>query len=300
MSAMSMSLGHDAGDSSDADSADGENWSGAQSWQGTPDESGMTGHETRQTLMLTLNATIIPRLLRSHRPDPVELPRRVAAPVHDDDVNRFVRDCIDTDPDLHEATFARLRALGHDLPTLYLDLVTPTARRIGRLWDTDDCTFPEVTLGLYRLQRLIHGLSGEFCANPAFRQPQHRILLAPMPGSHHTLGFYMLSQFFRRDGWSVCSTIEHEPADLVAAARADWYDVIALSVSCSTDLERLRILVSDIRQASLNPQTGIMIGGPLGIDEHVRRTMAAEAYSGDAPEALRAADRLVRERERPN
>jgi len=300
MSAMSMSSGHDAGDSSEADSADGENWSGAQSWQVGVEGSDLAGRETRQTLMQTLNADIIPRLLRSHRPEPVDLPHHVPSAITDADIERFVRACIDCIPDRHEQTFAGFRADGHDLPHLYLNLLAPTARRIGRLWDTDDCTFPEVTLGLYRLQRLLHGLSEEFCATPVFREPQHRILLAPMPGSHHTFGFYMLSQFFRRDGWSVCSALESEPAALVAAARADWYDVVALSVSSSEDLDRLKTLVHEIRCASLNPRVGIMVGGPLGMDSRVRELLGAEAYSGDALEALRTAERLVRERERPN
>ena len=300
MSAMSMSAGHDAGDSSEADPADSENWSGAHSWQVSPEGPFMAGHQTRQTLMQTLSAEIIPRLLRSHRPEPVDLPHHVPATIEDADVERFVRACIDSVPDRHEDAFAAFRADGHELPHLYLHLLTPTARRLGRLWETDDCTFPEVTLGLYRLQRLLHGLNDEFCANPTYRQPQHRILLAPVPGSHHTFGFYMLSQFFRRDGWNVCSALESEPATLVAAARADWYDVVALSVSSSEDLGRLKTLVHEIRCASLNPRVGIMVGGPLGMDRRVRETLGAEAYSGEAPEALRAADRLVRERERPN
>lgn len=302
MSAMSNHLGHDAGDStgSDSDSADGSGWSSVQSWQVDAGASGAAGHDARQTLLQTLNAEIIPRLLRSHLPDPVDLPHHLATPIDATVIERFVEHCIATDPLRHEQHFAALRDDGHELPELYLQLIAPTARQLGRLWETDDCTFPEVTLGMFRLQRLIHGLAEEFCAKPVYRQPQHRILLAPMPGSHHTLGFYMLSQFFRRDGWSVCSVIEVDPTALVAAARADWYDVVALSVSCSNDVEAMRVLVHELRCASLNPRVGIMVGGPLGLDDRVRDLLGAEAYSGDAREALRAADRLVRERERPN
>lgn len=302
MSAMSNQWGHDAGDPQDADSgsADGSSWPAVQSWQADACGSGLSGQGARQTLLQTLNAEIIPRLLRSHRPEPVDLPHHLAAPIGGDEIEAFVRDCIDSDPGLHLQRFDALRANGHDLPDLYLQLVTPTARRLGRLWETDDCSFPEVTLGLFRLQSLIHSLAGEFCAEATERQPQHRILLAPMPGSHHTLGFYMLSQFFRRDGWSVCSTIEPDGVALAAAARADWYDVVALSVSSSNDIGAMKTMVHEVRSASLNPRVGIMVGGPLGLDDRVRDLLGAEAYSGDARDALRAADRLVRERERPN
>ncbi|MBU3694962.1 MAG: cobalamin B12-binding domain-containing protein [Rhodocyclaceae bacterium] len=300
MSAMSMSAGHDAGDSADSDSADGENWVGARTWQAGQDLAAAAGRGTRQMLLQTLGAEIIPRLLRSHQPAGVDLPHHIPTALSQGDIEAFVRDCIAGDPSAHEQRFAALRADGHDLPELYLDLLAPTARAIGRLWESDDCTFPEVTLAVFRLQSLVHGLNDEFCANPAHRDPQHRILLAPVPGSHHTLGFYMLAQFFRRDGWSVCSAIEADPATLVAAARADWYDIVALSISCDSEIERLQTLVHDIRGASLNPRVGIMIGGPLGLDDRLRTLLCAEAYSGDAREALRTAHGLVHERGRPN
>jgi methanogenic corrinoid protein MtbC1 len=301
MSAMANHPGQNAAEStgSEADPAAGSGWSSVQSWQVDAVASGIAGHDARQALLQTLNAEIIPRLLRSHCPDPVDLPY-VATPIDETTIERFVEHCIATDPLRHGQYFAALRDEGHELPELYLQLITPTARQLGRLWETDDCTFPEVTLGTFRLQSLIHGLAEEFCARPVYRQPQHRILLAPMPGSHHTLGFYMLSQFFRRDGWSVCSAIEADARALVAAARSDWYDVVALSVSCSNDVAAMRVLVHELRCASLNPRVGIMVGGPLYLDARVRDLLGAEAYSGDAREALRAADRLVRERERPN
>lgn len=295
-----MSAGHDTGDSSDADQADGENWAGTQPWQSGSDAAAVSGRAARQQLMQTLNAEIIPRLLRSHRPPPVDLPHHVPAAIGLARIEAFVRECVASDPDAHERSFATFRADGHDLPELYLELLTPAARRLGALWETDDCSFPEVTLGLFRLQRLLHSLNDEFCATPVEREPQYRILLAPVPGSHHTFGFYMLAQFFRRDGWSVCSAVESDPAALVAAARADWYDVVALSISCSTELEALGTLVHEVRCSSLNPRVGIMVGGPLGMDAKVRARLGAEAYSGDAPDALRAAHRLVRERDRPN
>ena len=200
----------------------------------------------------------------------------------------------------HETEFARLRSLGHELPALYLELLAPAARQIGRLWETDDCTFPEVTLALWRIQSLVQSLAEEFCAEPEFRQPQRRILLSPAPGSQHTLGFYMLTQFFRRAGWSACAEIEAQPAALIDAVRSDWYDVAAVSVSNSAHLDALSQLIREVRSASLNPGLGIMVGGPLVFDASVRAMLGAEAYSGDALDALRAADRLIQERAQPN
>ena len=258
------------------------------------------GLDARSQLMQTLSAQIIPQLLRSHRRPPMDLPQHIPAPVSAADVQDYVCACLALDAAAHETEFARLRSLGHELPALYLELLAPAARQIGRLWETDDCTFPEVTLALWRIQSLVQSLAEEFCAEPEFRQPQRRILLSPAPGSQHTLGFYMLTQFFRRAGWSACAEIEAQPAALIDAVRSDWYDVAAVSVSNSAHLDALSQLIREVRSASLNPGLGIMVGGPLVFDASVRAMLGAEAYSGDALDALRAADRLIQERAQPN
>ena len=61
---------------------------------------------------------------------------------------------------------------GASVETLYLDLLAPTARHLGDLWDADVCDFTEVTVGLGRLQQVLHELSPAFQSEIA--QPRAR------------------------------------------------------------------------------------------------------------------------------
>ncbi len=268
---------------------------------------GETVHEADQPppltdqLMQAIQHEIVPQLLRAYRPaDAFQLPQRLLPPVDDDAVQRYLRASLSYDAEAHLRVFSELRAAGYGLETLYLDVLAPTAQRLGRLWDTDDCAFPEVTLALWRIQGLVQSLNDEFCEDAEPAPVRRHILLAPAPGSQHTLGFYMLSQFFRRAGWHVCSENDAAQPAFLARLRADWFDVIAFSQGSNDTLEALARCVAESRQASLNPAVSIMVGGAMQLDDRIRDMLGADACSGDAPEAIRTAERLVRQRERSN
>jgi hypothetical protein len=62
---------------------------------------------------------------------------------------------------------------GVSLDSLHLELLEPTARHLGELWNQDLIDFVDVTLGVARLQRLVHVFEGlddvprRSCARPA-------------------------------------------------------------------------------------------------------------------------------------
>ncbi len=88
--------------------------------------------------------------------------------------------------------------------TLYLDLLTPAARKLGDMWTEDVCDFTEVTIGVWRLWNALRALSPAFLGPvPAKAPPAGRVLLVPLPGEQHSFGLSMVFDFFRRAGWSV-------------------------------------------------------------------------------------------------
>ena len=53
----------------------------------------------------------------------------------------------------------KLRDGGISLDTLHTELLEPTARHLGELWDEDKVDFLDVTIGVRRLQELVHTFS---------------------------------------------------------------------------------------------------------------------------------------------
>jgi hypothetical protein len=144
-------------------------------------------------LARTIEGEIIPRLMLTHRVsvetffDPVQEGETFLL---SENVADFVDLSLKYDVDAAASYIAALRAQGTPLEAVYLDLLTPTARRLGDMWVEDLCDFTQVTVGLCCLQQLLHELSADFHSESAkeYQAQGRRALLLPVPGEQHTFG----------------------------------------------------------------------------------------------------------------
>ena len=153
------------------------------------------------------------------------------------------------------------RAQGVSADAMCLDILTPSARRLGVMWTEDQCDFTDVTQGAYQIQRALRMLDPVDVPPPAGDSPL--ALLLPAPSEQHVLGIAMVARFFRNAGWYVCS--EHDPGgtDPVAFVRDANVDVVGFSASCEGRIDSLTAMIRAIRRASRNPTLRIMVGGDL-------------------------------------
>jgi methanogenic corrinoid protein MtbC1 len=187
----------------------------------------------------------------------------------------------------------RLRDKGVSIESLYLDLITPAARRIGAMWEADTCDFVLVTLALLRIQQVTYDLSPDFISDGA-EPSSRRALIVPAPGSHHTLGAAMVADFFRRDGWDVLSSHELSRADVLRVLRQDWFDLVAVSISAPNQILSSSALISDIRKLSSNRGILVMVGGPLALSvPDLAARVGADMVTLDAKQAVDVAGRAV-------
>lgn len=241
-------------------------------------------------LSRTIEAEIIPRLLLAHLPEQ-HGPEACSEPtLSTTDVIDFTRLVLEQGVEALLTHVAEVRAQGHTLDAVLLELFAPTARLLGDMWSEDLCSFTDVTISLSRLQQAMRELAGNSDSD-RIGMPHGRILLAPVPGDQHSFGVSMLEGFFRRDGWEVCN--DGGPMsrrEIVSLAGAEWLDVIALSLSSDIQYDQLRRLISALRQASRNPSVFVMVGGRYFLDhpESVG-VVGADAVAFDAPDALRQA-----------
>ena len=88
-------------------------------------------------------------------------------------------------------------------------------------------------------------------------------LLVKPPGSHHSLGLLILSKYFKRRGWQVFSANQFSCDDMLVAVRAEWVDLIGVSLSEDKQIPAMKKLISRLRQRCSNPDVQVMAGGPL-------------------------------------
>lgn len=276
-------------------SLDWRNWSpGAKRCELEEDEL------SAEMLNKLIEVEIIPRLMLVSRDTSadaaVSARRNVSArPFDAAEVDRFARRAIDHDPEmLVDEINQRLIAGGASHEDVLLRLLAPAARRLGELWDDDRVDFADVTIGLMKLHRVLERLNAETPCGLGAGRAAPRVLLAPAPGEQHVFGVVMVGEFFAKSGWRVqCETAPCDD-DLVAAAAADHYDVIGLSVSAELNIKTLRTAIRKVRGASRNRDVKVLVGGQVfNGDPGLARRVGADATATDGVRAVVTAERMV-------
>jgi len=253
-----------------------------------------------ERLARTVEIEIVPRLVLARRP----IPHPRATPALEstvidgasraEAVSELAERALAQDAAAALDYIERLRAHGVAADVLYLDLLAPTARYLGELWEADVCDFAQVTVGVCRLQHVLHELGNAWDEGLDPRAYGHRALLAPGPGEQHTFGLLMVAEYLRHAGFDVAIGPGAASAECLAVVAAEWFAIVGLSVGCDRHLEAVAPAVRAIRRASRNREIGVMVGGRAFV-EHPERVglSGADASARDARDAAVQAQRLL-------
>ena len=150
-----------------------------------------------------------------------------------------------------------------DDETVLLDLLAPSARLLGVMWQKDLCDFTDVTIALNQLQRILHDLAGDLDPDEGPMPVGPSVMLSVTPGEQHTFGTSVVSEFFRRAGWSVCEEMLDTEREIALCTRQRWFSVVGFSLSGEGLIDRLASVIRSVRKSSQNRQVGIIVGGPV-------------------------------------
>lgn len=247
------------------------------------------------SLMEILESQIIPNLLKANESaTPFISTDRVRTNLPtQEEIARFAQLCIESDADAPDTFVQSLMAEGLGSEAIFLHLLAPAARHLGYLWEEDICDFTQVTIGLVRMQQMTLRLGSEFQEKRKLAMDGMRALFAPVPGSQHTFGVLMVSEFFRREGWQVWMELGSSETALLEAVKKDWFEVIGLSVGIDAHVESLIKTIRIIRSSSANSNAKILIGGPLlAVSPDLYKKVGADGAASDAATAVELARNL--------
>jgi len=242
--------------------ADGWTPSAGSAWQSAADER-VSAKERFARLATTLEAEVIPRLVRAHQATVTTGAGATAVLPTARQVEAFTELILHAgDADLTRAVDGWRRS-GLSVVSLCLHLLAPTARELGEMWTDDRCDFAAVTIGLGRLQRLLRECGPGLGTDVDHPINGRRILLAQPPDEQHSFGLSMVAEFFRRDGWEVLGGIGGAVKDPSAQVATEWFDAVGFSIGSESRLDWLRDRVVSVRAASRNRSMLVIVGGPL-------------------------------------
>ncbi|KPF78503.1 hypothetical protein IP88_03455 [alpha proteobacterium AAP81b] len=244
-----------------------------------------------------IEADIVPRLLLAHRgtePRTTVVDPGIIAPSVAD---QFAAATLEEEVGPLLARIEALIAAGIEVETIYLHLLAPAARRLGEMWEDDSCDFVDVTMGLWRLQELVHALGSLAPGRGGTDGLARRALLAPAPGEQHSLGAILVEEFFRRAGWQTWSAPTLDEDELLSLVAGRGFDVIGLSVAADRNLAGLTRTIAQIRRASRNPDLVVLVGGrPFVETPQLATEVGADGTAADGRLAVAMAESLLTKR----
>jgi len=258
---------------------------------------GLASEHRRVALLAhTLENEVIPRLVLARREmaPPAYIDNISGAAPSAEDVTRLTALAQQGDLPGSLAYINGLRSRGMPLERVYLGLLAPVARRLGEMWDQDLSDFTAVTVGLCCLQQVVLEHSASFQPRLGRGDVERRILLAPLPGEQHSFGLLMVAEFFRRQGWDVCSGTGATARELVAMVRNEWFALVGFSVSGEGRIDLLAATIRDMRRASRNPRIGVLVGGKIFNEQpELAVLVGADATATDGQQAALKAESLL-------
>lgn len=240
---------------------------------------------------------IIPRLLVAHAGNGANARSRSSdesASIDRDEARQFAALTMRMEADELLAEVEQYLARGVSVESVFIDLLAPSARKLGEYWEEDRCDFVDVTMGLWRLQEVMRALAMREPGSNGPTPPPRAALFSPMPGEQHSFGALMLDEVFARAGWESEALIEPTRKQLLRQVADRSFDMVGLTVSCDCPSGAISDLITALRSVSRNPAVHILIGGRL-VNSHpdlVEQT-GADGTAVNAVEALDLAESMV-------
>lgn len=170
-------------------------------------------------------------------------------------------------------------ASGHDLFSLYLEVVSPSMVSIGERWAAGKLHIHEEHRASVIVGRLMARVSARF----AHRGPSRGTVVIGGPsGEHHGLSLTMVADLLRSKGWNVSDIGTNVPAESFATAvkGVDQLRAVCVGVTLSQSLPAARDVIREVRKV-LPDGVAVYLGG-AGVDSDETATqLGADVWARD-------------------
>lgn len=151
-------------------------------------------------------------------------------------------------------------------------LLEQTERRLGDMWETDECSEADITLALLEMvsaMRTIHlGAQPRLLGNTA----APAVLVISEPGEFHLLPAVLDAEVLYQRGWQPQLDFPDSDQVLIERLGREWFEAVDISLSDVFRrehwLQRLAVTVAKIRANSLNRHIAITVSGRIFRDRH--------------------------------
>lgn len=181
---------------------------------------------------------------------------------------------------------------GTSIEDLYLNVLQPVQREIGRLWQNNEITVAQEHYCTAITQLIMSQLYRYVFAT---KRNGHRMVITCIGGELHEVGARMVADLFELKGWDTCFLGANTPADsVVAAIEEHGAELIGISATMNYGLTSVRELIDRIKSQGSASHVAVLVGGrPFLLSDSLWRATGADGFAPDAVQAVSVGDRLV-------
>jgi signal transduction histidine kinase/CheY-like chemotaxis protein len=175
---------------------------------------------------------------------------------------------------------------------VYLQVVQPCQRELGRLWQAGRITVALEHYCTAATQLIMSQLAPRLFST---ERNGRRAVIACVAGEAHEVGPRMVADLLELSGWDTIYLGANVPVRGVVQALTEHRpDLLALSVTMAYHLPAVVDLIAAVRAEPACAGVRIMVGGRLfDVEPDLRQRVGADGHAADADEACRLADRLM-------
>ena len=215
-----------------------------------------------------------------------------------DAARSFLAALIAADQDKAGMVLEQAVGSGTPLRDIFLHILQPVLEETGRLWQLNRISIAQEHFVTASAVPWMARLHNQIPARKGEKGRKEMTVIAVSVGPElHDVGIRMVADLFRMDGWETYYLGANTPVQsILAAVRERKAGLITLSTTMARHLPDVQYLIRSLRGDPGTAEVKIIVGGyPFRIVPGLWKQIGADAYAGDAAEAVDIAPRLVQE-----
>jgi len=209
------------------------------------------------------------------------------------DANHFMNLLLRVGTERAESFVVDLMDGGTTLAGVYLRIIEPALREVGRLWETGELDVGEEHL----FSEAVQDIMSRIAAPVRKRQGRPTFVGLSAGGELHRIGIRMVADLFAAEGWEAVYLGGDLPAASIVRALGEHdADVLGISATMPYHTNGVQAVIDAVGAAHLAKPVRIIVGGRAFAQEpDLWKSLGAHGYAPDAAEAVAAAKSLIDE-----
>ncbi len=180
-----------------------------------------------------------------------------------------------------------------DSMTLITEGMAPGARQAGERFSKGEYFLPQLIMAGEAMKAGVALLVPTMTSDTR-KKATGSVVIGSVEGDVHDIGKNIVTAMLIASGFYVVDLgVDVSPTNFIETAKKESADILAMGSYLSTTLPSIEKTIEGLKKAGLRNKVKVLVGGVAVTKDYASR-VGADGHAGDAPGAVRVAERLLR------